>query len=112
VTGKKTRENLETHHRETSGILKDITSELDEFVSKSIKESKKIGKLELVLAFYKFLLGDNFVESRDIPMAIMVLERLLYCIKKQNIGSSFLEFHIKQIINDLEKIMVKFDSDT
>jgi len=108
-TGKKTRENLEAHHRETSGILKDITSELDEFVSKSIEESKKIGKVEWVLEFYEFLMGNNISLSKNIPMITMILERLLYCIKKSNIDSSSLESHIKGLIADLENIMIKND---
>jgi len=103
-TGKKTRENLEAHHRETSGILKEITSELDEFLTKSIKESKNIGKLEWVLEFHEFLLGNSFIPSRDLPMIVLVLERLLYRIQKYNADTSSLESLIKQLVTYLENI--------
>jgi len=107
-TDKKTRENLETYHRETSDSLREMISQLDEFVSKSINESKNIGKVEWVLEFHKFLLEDSFVASRDIPMIVMVLKRLLYCIQRQNIDAS-LESHIKKLIVFLEDIMGKID---
>ncbi len=107
-TGKKTSENLEKHHRETSDVLKKITSELDEFVSKSIIESEKIGRLQWVLEFHKFLLEDSFVISRDIPMIVIVLKRFLYCIQRQNIDAS-LESHIKKLVVYLENIMSKID---
>ena len=103
-TGKKTRENLEAHHRETSGILKEITSELDEFLTKSIKESKNIGKLEWVLEFHEFLLGNSFMPSRDLPMIVLVLKRLLYRIQKYNADTSSLESLIKQLVTYLENI--------
>lgn len=108
-TGKKTRESLEAHHRETSDSLREMISELDQWVAKSIKESKKIGKSEWILTFYEFLLGDSFVASRDIPMAINILERLNYCIQKHNLNSTFFESHIKQLRVDLEKMIAEND---
>jgi len=108
-TGKKTRENLETYQRETSDSLREMISELDQWVAKSTKESKKIGKSEWVLAFYEFLLGDSFIPSRDIPMTIRILERLNYCIQKHNLNSIFFESHIKQLRVDLEEMIAGND---
>ena len=108
-TGKKTRENLETHHRETSGILRDLTSELDELVSKSIKKSNDVGKTEWVLEFREFLLGNSLALSRNIPMIIMILEQLLYCIRKYNTDTSSLESLIKKLVSYLENIIGKID---
>jgi len=105
--GKKTSENLEVHRRETRDSLRQISSELNGLVSKSLKESKTIGNLEWLLEFYEFLMGHNISLSKNIPMITMVLERLLYCIKISNIDSPFLEIHIKGLIADLENIMTK-----
>lgn len=109
VTGKKTRENLEAQHRETSDSLREMTSELDEFVSKSIKESKNIGKSEWLLEFHDFLLGNTLALSRNIPIIIMVLERVLYRIQKYNTDTSSLESLIRKLVTYLENIMSEID---
>jgi len=101
--GKKTKERLEVHSKDTSDSLHGLVEDLDRWVAKSITTSKETGQTEFVLAFHKFLLGESFVPSRDIPITIMILKRILYCIKKQNIDSPFLDLHIKELENELEK---------
>ena len=93
-------------NRKTMDVLEQRMLEFEKWVNKSLEESKKLGKLEWVLEFYDFVFGENFVPSRDLPIVITILERLLVNFKKQNLGSTFVTSHIKQIKDDLEEILV------
>lgn len=105
--GKKTRENLEKNHKEASNSQRRLVAEMDEFYSKSLKESKNIGNLEWILDFREFLLGISFVPSRDIPMIIWILERSLYYIKTFNSDTAPIESLIKKLVDYLENIKPK-----
>ena len=105
-TNKTTLENLDNQYKTAQQFLERRISEFDSWVNKSLEESKKLGKLEWVLAFYDFVLGESFALSKDIPIVITILERLSINIKNQHLDSGFSLSHIKDVKKDLEEILV------
>ena len=105
-TNKTTLENLDNQYKTAQQFLERRISEFDSWVNKSLEESKKLGKLEWVLAFYDFVLGESFAPSKDIPIVITILERLSINIKHQHLDSGFSLSHIRQVKKDLEEILI------
>jgi len=105
-TNKTTLENLDNQYKTAQQFLERRISEFDSWVNKSLEESKKLGKLEWVLAFYDFVLGESFAPSKDIPIVITILERLSINIKNQHLDSGFSLSHIKDVKKDLEEILI------
>ncbi len=105
-TNKTTLENLDNQYKTAQQFLERRISEFDSWVNKSLEESKKLGKLEWVLAFYDFVLGESFAPSKDIPIVITILERLSINIKNQHLDSGFSLSHIRDVKKDLEEILI------
>ena len=105
-TNKKTLENLDNQYKTAQQFLERRISKFDSWINKSLEESKKLGKLEWVLAFYDFVLGESFAPSKDIPIVITILERLSINIKHQHLDSGFSLSHIRQVKKDLEEILI------
>lgn len=103
--GAKAYKNLETCHKKSSDWLSETCASLDEFVSKSLKETKKIGRLEWLLELDDFLMGKNTDLPTYGPMINMILEKLVDCIKRYNFDSSSLESDIQKLIRRIKDIM-------
>ncbi len=97
--------NLESLDKKTINEQQKILSNLQELVAKLMKESEKYGNLSWLQSFHEFVFDEKFVSSKNIPIVIMILDKLYRQCASRNYSNELLS-SMKKLREDLEQVLI------
>ena len=97
--------NLENLDKKTINEQQKILANLQELVTKLMKESERFGNLQWLHSFHGFVFDEKFVPSKNIPIITMILDKLYRQCASRNYSDVLLS-SIKKLREDLEHVLI------
>ena len=97
--------NLENLDKKTINEQQKILANLQELVTKLMKESERFGNLQWLHSFHGFVFDEKFVPSKNIPIITMILDKLYRQCASRNYSAVLLS-SIKKLREDLEHVLI------